>query len=104
MDPNELYACVSARSVWKNSTTLSSRQAVNLAACPALTFGNSALAYQAAIDGSGIAIAHRPLVRDDLSSGRLVAASEIRVATGETYYLGGRDTHDASPSATAFRT
>jgi LysR family glycine cleavage system transcriptional activator len=69
-----------------------------------LTFGNSALAYQAAIDGSGIAIAHRPMVRDDLSSGRLVAASKIRVTTGESYYLAERDTHEARPSAAAFRT
>jgi LysR family transcriptional regulator, glycine cleavage system transcriptional activator len=69
-----------------------------------LTFGNSALAYQAAIDGSGIAMAHRPLVRDDLSSGRLVAASGICVVTGESYYLAERDPREASPSAAAFRT
>jgi LysR family transcriptional regulator, glycine cleavage system transcriptional activator len=68
-----------------------------------LTFGNSALAYQAAIDGSGIAIAHLPIVHDDLASGRLLAASEIRVSTGESYNLVGRDTCDADARAVAFR-
>lgn len=43
-------------------------------------------------------------MRDDLSSGRLVAASGICVATGESYYLAERAPHEASPSAAAFRT
>ncbi len=68
-----------------------------------LTFGNSALAYQAAMDGSGIAIAHRALVRDDMAAGRLVAASQISVALDEAYYLVGRDGQDASQSILAFR-
>jgi LysR family glycine cleavage system transcriptional activator len=68
-----------------------------------LTFGNSALAYQAAIDGSGIAIAHRQLVQDDLSSGRLVPASELIVAIEEAYYLVSRATDNVNPSAGAFR-
>lgn len=68
-----------------------------------LTFGNSALAYQAAIDGSGIAIAHRQLVHDDLASGRLVPASELIVAIEEAYYLVSRATDNVNPSAGAFR-
>jgi LysR family transcriptional regulator, glycine cleavage system transcriptional activator len=68
-----------------------------------LTFGNSALACQAAVEGSGIAIIHRPLVCEALSSGRLVPAFEPSVMTGETYYLVGRNTLEADPRATAFR-
>jgi LysR family transcriptional regulator, glycine cleavage system transcriptional activator len=67
-----------------------------------LTFGNSALAYQAAIDGSGIAIAHRQMVQDDLASGRLVPASELIVAIEEAYYLVSRATDNANPNAGAF--
>lgn len=68
-----------------------------------ITFGNSALTYQAAIDGAGIAIAHRSLVSDDLSSGRLIAASNRSFATGEAYYLVGRNCDDADESLIAFR-
>ena len=39
-----------------------------------MKFGTSALAYQAAIDGMGVVMAQKELVRDDLANGRLVAA------------------------------
>ena len=53
--------------------------------------------------GSGIAVALHPIVYDDLVSGRLVVASDISVATGEAYYLVGRDARDADARAIAFR-
>ncbi len=56
-----------------------------------LKFGNSSLAYQAAIDGVGVAIAHTAFVRDDLAAGRLVVCHSLMVRTGQHYYLAGRD-------------
>jgi LysR family transcriptional regulator, glycine cleavage system transcriptional activator len=66
-------------------------------------FGNSALAYQAAIDGIGVAMAQTELVRDDLASGRLVVAHDLKVPSGETYYLASPDTTLACAEVLAFR-
>ena len=51
------------------------------------TFANSALAYQVAIDGMGVAMAQKELVRDDMTGGRLVPAYPLYVPNGEIYYL-----------------
>jgi LysR family glycine cleavage system transcriptional activator len=48
---------------------------------------NSALAYQAAIDGLGIVIAQRGFVADDLAAGRLVAPFALEVAGDGAYWL-----------------
>jgi LysR family glycine cleavage system transcriptional activator len=48
---------------------------------------NSALAYQAAIDGLGIVIAQRSFVEDDLKSMRLVAPFPLEVPGDGAYYL-----------------
>ena len=48
---------------------------------------NSALAYQAAIDGLGIVIAQRSFVEEDLKSGRLVAPFDLEVPGDGAYYL-----------------
>ncbi|WP_188966008.1 LysR substrate-binding domain-containing protein [Neoroseomonas lacus] len=50
-------------------------------------FANASLAYQAAMDGLGVAIAQRVYVEADLKSGRLVAPFERTVVSGEGYYL-----------------
>src|SRR5262245_22076227 len=52
-----------------------------------LTFENSALAYQAAIDEVGIVVAQRAFVEDDLRTGRLVEVFDLRAPTGNFYYL-----------------
>jgi LysR family transcriptional regulator, glycine cleavage system transcriptional activator len=52
-----------------------------------LTLGNSYLAYQAAIDGLGVAMAQFALVEQDLAEGRLVAPFPQRLATNRTYHL-----------------
>jgi len=52
-----------------------------------LKFENSSLAYQAAIDKLGIAMAQTALVADDLASGRLVAPFDLHVPTSGAYYL-----------------
>lgn len=52
-----------------------------------LKFENSSLAYQAALDSLGVAMAQTALVADDLKSGRLVAPFSLRVPTAWSYYL-----------------
>lgn len=48
---------------------------------------NSALTYQAAIDGLGVVIAQRSFVEEDLRSGRLVAPFDLQVPGDGSYYL-----------------
>jgi LysR family glycine cleavage system transcriptional activator len=67
-------------------------------------YESSALAYQAAIEGHGFAMAQKVLVEDDLAAGRLVAPfSMVLDMAGYTYYfvfpLGRR----RSPQLEAFR-
>ncbi len=52
-----------------------------------MKFGTSALAYQAAIDGMGVVIAQKELVRDDLTNGRLVPAHPLTLRLEDNYYL-----------------
>jgi LysR family transcriptional regulator, glycine cleavage system transcriptional activator len=48
---------------------------------------NSALTYQAAIDGLGVVIAQRSFVLDDLRAGRLIAPLHLEVPGDGSYYL-----------------
>lgn len=68
-----------------------------------LQFGDSALVYQAASNGAGIAMAQYRFVEDDLESGRLVSPVSHRVATGEAYYLATRRDEISSPTISVFR-
>jgi LysR family transcriptional regulator, glycine cleavage system transcriptional activator len=52
-----------------------------------LTFENSTMTYQGAVEGLGIAIAQKALVADEIASGRLVAPSSIEVRTEAAYYF-----------------
>jgi LysR family glycine cleavage system transcriptional activator len=52
-----------------------------------LRFESSSLAYQAAIDGMGVAIGQMALVIDDLEAGRLVQAADLVFQTGNAYYV-----------------
>lgn len=52
-----------------------------------LRFANAALAYQAAMEGLGVAIAQQAYVEGDLRDGRLVAPWPDTVRTAEAYYL-----------------
>lgn len=53
-----------------------------------LHFESSALAYQAAVEGHGVALAQLPLVRQDLDAGRLVRPlAEVLDKGVYTYYL-----------------
>ncbi|MDB5611465.1 MAG: LysR family transcriptional regulator [Bradyrhizobium sp.] len=68
-----------------------------------LTFGNSSLAYQAAIDGLGIAMGHVELIQEDLNSGRLAPVYPLVVRTSESYHLVGRETDTGRAEVAAFR-
>lgn len=48
---------------------------------------NSALAYQAAIDGVGVVIAQRSFVNEDLANGRLVAPFALQVPADGSYWF-----------------
>ncbi len=52
-----------------------------------LHFESSTLAYQAAIEGSGIAITQRCLIQDDLKARRLVLPFDMSFRDGRGYYL-----------------
>jgi len=65
---------------------------------------NSALAYQAAIDGLGVVIAQRSFVDDDLRTGRLVAPFALQVPTDGAYFLGYPADRPKSDVVAAFET
>ncbi len=65
--------------------------------------GNSSLAYQAAIDGLGIAMAHVELIQDDLNAGRLIAVYPLVVRTADNYHLVGREADSDRAEIAAFR-
>jgi LysR family glycine cleavage system transcriptional activator len=69
-----------------------------------LKFGNSSLAYQAAMEGVGVAMAQRVFVEDDLREGRLVAPFPLSIKTGEIYFLACLKTSIAIRNVAAFRT
>jgi LysR family glycine cleavage system transcriptional activator len=57
-------------------------------AASGMTYQSSAMAYAAAVEGQGLAMAQRFLVEDDLQSGKLVAPFKTTVDMGDyTYYL-----------------
>jgi LysR family transcriptional regulator, glycine cleavage system transcriptional activator len=63
---------------------------------------NSALAYQAAIDGLGVAIAQRSFVDDDLRNGRLVAPFTLQVPADGSYYFAYPEGRPKPPRVGAF--
>jgi LysR family glycine cleavage system transcriptional activator len=69
-----------------------------------MTYESSAMAYAAAIEGQGLAIAQLFLVTRDLEEGRLVMPFKKTVDMGDfTYYLLTPSDRDESASMTTFR-
>jgi len=69
-----------------------------------MTYQSSAMAYAAALEGQGFAIAQQFLVEDDLASGKLVAPFRQRVDMGDfTYYLLTPKSRKESKSMAIFR-
>lgn len=52
-----------------------------------LSFENSGLCYQAAVDGLGVAIAHVAFVQEDLARGRLIVPFQLPMENETGYYL-----------------
>ena len=52
-----------------------------------VTFDNSLVAYQAAMDGLGIALGRNALVAPDLKAGRLVVPFDFKMSTELAYYM-----------------
>jgi LysR family glycine cleavage system transcriptional activator len=59
----------------------------NIVGAHQLQFESSSLAYQAAIEGLGIAMAQLPLVLDDLRSGRLILPFPMTAPDSDNYNL-----------------
>ena len=59
-------------------------------------FSDAALAYEAALEGMGVALAMRPLVRTEIEAGRLVVPFDIAAPASYSYYL---VTPESSPEA-----
>ncbi len=70
---------------------------------PGLTFSNSSLAYEAAANGIGVAMAQYHYVENELEHGRLVAPFAQRLRTGRHHYLVSRWADAELPEVIAFR-
>jgi LysR family glycine cleavage system transcriptional activator len=68
-----------------------------------LTFENSTLTYQGAIDGLGVAIAQKAFVTDEISTGRLAVPSDIEVRNPLAYYLVYPNRRQTSAKVHAFQ-
>lgn len=66
-------------------------------------FENSALTYQAAIEGMGAVVAQRAFVADDVATGRLVAPFPLTVRGEQAYYLIVPPRRKKRPDVAAFR-
>ena len=83
-------------------TWLAAAQVVDIDGNNGIRVENSALAYQAAIDGVGVVIAQRGFVLDDLAHGRLVAPFALQAQGDGSYYLGYPAERPKSARVTAF--
>lgn len=68
-----------------------------------LSFESSSLAYQAAIEGVGVAIAQVPLVLDELRSGQLVVPFPVATPDDEVYNLIWPNRSPRNPKFPSFR-
>jgi LysR family glycine cleavage system transcriptional activator len=66
-------------------------------------FGDSGMAYVAALDGLGVALASRPLVANAIAQGRLVAPFDIAVGQHYAYFLVVQESISGRPMVQAFR-
>jgi LysR family glycine cleavage system transcriptional activator len=87
---------------WAN--WLQAAKVIDLDCYSGLKYESSVLAYQAAIEGHGFAIAQRVLVDSDLQSGRLAAPFDLTLDMGRnTYYLVFPTSRQPSPELALFR-
>lgn len=68
-----------------------------------LSFGNSSLAIQAALDGVGVALVQHAYVKANLVAGTLMAPFDIKVKGKNGYYLGWSSAKPISEALALFR-
>lgn len=68
-----------------------------------VSFGNSAMAMQAVLDGVGVAVAQLPYVSDALAAGRLVTPFPITGRKYESWYLVYRPIRERDSALLVFR-
>jgi LysR family glycine cleavage system transcriptional activator len=90
-----------ARPSWEEWLRLADVSGVDSSAGP--HFSDSGLAFVAAVDGLGIALASRPLVAAAIAEGRLIAPFDITVAQQYAYYVVTREAISDRPAVKAFR-
>jgi LysR family glycine cleavage system transcriptional activator len=66
-------------------------------------FSDASLAFEAALEGMGVALAMRPLVRTEIEAGRLVVPFDIAAPASYSYYLVTPEGSAAPPTVTDFR-
>lgn len=66
-------------------------------------FSDASLAFEAALEGMGVALAIKPLVRSEIEAGRLVVPFDIAAPASYAYYLVTPETARGNPILDAFR-
>lgn len=66
-------------------------------------FSNASLAFEAALEGMGVALVMKPLVSAEIESGRLVVPFDIAAPATFAYYLVTREASANVPAVKAFR-
>lgn len=89
------------RNDWTRWSTTARRSDVD--ASKGMKFENSNLAYQAAIAGMGLMIAHRPLIEADLVAERLLMPFDVSITDEPAYYLLHAEDAERRGSLGAFR-
>jgi LysR family glycine cleavage system transcriptional activator len=89
------------RPSWEEWLRLADVSGVDSSAGP--HFSDSGLAFVAAVDGLGIALASRPLVAVAIAEGRLIAPFDITVAQQYAYYVVTPEAISDRPAVKAFR-
>lgn len=66
-------------------------------------FSDASLAFEAALEGMGVALVMKPLVRSDLEEGRLVIPFDIATPAKYSYYLVTQENGGSAGALSAFR-
>ena len=66
-------------------------------------FSDASLAFEAALEGMGVALAMRPLVRTEIEAGRLVVPFDIAAPASYSYYLVTPEGSASAPTVADFR-
>ncbi len=90
-----------ARPSWSEWLRLAGVTGVDCSAGP--HFSDSGLAFVAAVDGLGIALASRPLVAVAIAEGRLIAPFDITVVQQYAYYVVTPEAISDRPAVKSFR-